>query len=411
MRSMRRNWVLGLAVAGLACAGGGTASSGAASPATAATPAGPAAGAAAADYLVGVASESGDIVTWLAPRGDSLVVDHVVPVGVMPADIDGPHNVAAAPDQRSYYVTIAHGTPYGTLWRFDAATDTVLGRAPVELFPTTIALTPDGELAFVANSDFHGDRPRVNPVSVVHTPTMTKITDVTACDMPHGVKSNNAGTRVYVSCMHSDEILEMDVSTLGIARRVKVGGGHAPAHAGHGRPVPPVPPVPGASAPEPQAAATAGGSPAKACSPTFVSVSPDDRRLYVACNGSDRLLVLDAATLAVEKEIPTGKGAYNVEPSPDGRWVVVTNKKDQSVSLVDARSLTETARVPTSKKIVHGVAFSPDGRRAYISAESIGADPGAVDVLDLATRKVVASIAVPAQPTGITIRRLGPRQP
>jgi len=401
---MRRNWVLGLAAAGLACAGGGTTSSPAASPAAADAPATEAAP--AADYLVGVASESGDIVTWLAPRGDGLAVHHVVPVGVMPADIDGPHNVAAAPDQRSYYVTIAHGTPYGTLWRFDAATDTVLGRAPVELFPTTIALTPDGELAFVANSDFHGDRPRVNPVSVVHTPTMTKITDVAACDMPHGVKSNNAGTRVYVSCMHSDEILEMDVSTLGIARRAKVGAGHAPAaHAGHGAPVPP---VPGAAAPEPQAA---GAASAKACSPTFVSVSPDDRRLYVACNGSDRLLVLDAATLAVEREIPTGKGAYNVEPSPDGRWVVVTNKKDQSISLVDARSLTEAARVPTSKKIVHGIAFSPDGRRAYISAESIGADPGAVDVLDLATRRVIGSIAVPAQPTGITIRRLGPRQP
>jgi len=72
-----------------------------------------------------------------------------------------------------------------------------------------------------------------------------------------------------------------------------------------------------------------------------------------------------------------------VEPSPDGRLVIVTNKKDQSVSLVDAAALTEVARIPTSKKVVHGVAFSPDGRLAYVSCESIGADPGAVDVIDL----------------------------
>ena len=117
-------------------------------------------------YRVVVVSESGDIVTWLKPNGGSLTVDRVVPVGIMPADIDGPHNVALVPDGKSYLVTIAHGVPFGTLWRFDLATDSVMGKATVELFPTTISVTPDGEFAFVANSDFHGDRPRINPVSI-----------------------------------------------------------------------------------------------------------------------------------------------------------------------------------------------------------------------------------------------------
>jgi YVTN family beta-propeller protein len=115
--------------------------------------------------------------------------------------------------------------------------------------------------------------------------------------------------------------------------------------------------------------------------------------------------VWDAETLTLIKEIPVGTGAYNVEPSPDGTLVIVTNKKAQSVSLVDTRSLTEIARIPTSKKIVHGVAFSPDGKYAYITAESIGADPGSVDMIDLASRTVVATVAVPAQPTGISLWR------
>ena len=49
-------------------------------------------------WRLAVVSESGDIVTWLAHRGDSLVVERVAPVGIMPADVDGPHNVAVAPD-------------------------------------------------------------------------------------------------------------------------------------------------------------------------------------------------------------------------------------------------------------------------------------------------------------------------
>jgi DNA-binding beta-propeller fold protein YncE len=134
-----------------------------------------------------------------------------------------------------------------------------------------------------------------------------------------------------------------------------------------------------------------------------VTVSKDDKRLYVACNYGNTVQVWDAATLTKLKDIPVGKGAYNVEPSPDGKFVIVTNKKDQTVSLLDAVRLAEITRIPTSKKIVHGVAYSPDSRFAYISSESIGADPGSVDVIDLAARKVVASVAVPGQPTGIAV--------
>jgi YVTN family beta-propeller protein len=137
--------------------------------------------------------------------------------------------------------------------------------------------------------------------------------------------------------------------------------------------------------------------------PTFVSVSPDDRRLYVACNHGNTLQVLDAGSLDLVKEIPVGTGAYNVEPSADGKWIIVTNKKAQSVSLVDPQSLTEVAKIATSKPLPHGVAYSPDGRFAFISQESVGIDPGAVDVIDLTTRARVATIPVPRQPTGITI--------
>jgi YVTN family beta-propeller protein len=329
----------------------------------------------APDCRIYVASESGDIVTQLTWDGRALTTLKAVPVGIMPAEIDGPHNVTVAPDGKYYYVTIAHGggTPSGSLWKMAVAGDTLLGRAAVEMFPTTISVTPDGDLAFVANSDFYGDHPRTNVVSVIYTPRMVPLTTIAACDMPHGVKVNHAGTTVYVSCMNSDELLEIDRQTLAITRRHKTG---------------------------------IGGGMAAGCSPTFVSVSPDDRRIYVACNHSNVLQVLDAATLELVKQIATGAGAYNVEPSPDGRWVIVTNKKDQSVSLVDATALTEAARIPTSKPFPHGIAYSPDNRFAFVSQESKGVDPGAVDVIDLSTKADVAHAAVPLQSTGLAVLRL-----
>lgn len=347
----------------------------------------PSAASAAAPYKVGVVSESGDIVSWFIPDGPRLIPDRVVPVGINPMDPDGPHNLAVSPDNRWYFISIAHGLPNGSLWRLDAVNDTVAGRAPLGLYPTTIGLTPDGEWALVANSDFHGEAGAVDPVSLVHVPTMTSITDVTACHMPHGSKSNRAGTAIYVTCMHSDEILEFSTSTLGITRRGMAGPGMpgmaAGAHADHGAP------------------AAADSS----CQPTYVAVSADDRSLYVACTHSNEMVVMDIATLSIQRRVPVGAGAYNVEVAPNGSVIVVTNKKGQSVSLIDPRSLTEVARIPTTKRIVHGVAFSPDSRYAYISQESIGADPGAIDVIDLSTRQKVFTVPVRAQPTGIAVWR------
>src|SRR2546422_7666306 len=217
-------------------------------------------------YRLYVVSESGDIVTQLTWDGTALHTVKTVPVGIMPADIDGPHNVTVSSDGKYYYVTIAHGTPYGTLWKMAVDGDSLLGRAPVEMFPTTISLTPDGELAFVANSDFYGDHPRTNGVSVIYTPQMARLTTIPACDMPHGVKVNHAGTKVYVSCMNSDEILELNRQTLAITRRHKTGVGMLMQHSM----------IPGHEVPP------GGGALVlmhEACSPTFVSVSPDDTRL------------------------------------------------------------------------------------------------------------------------------------
>lgn len=343
-------------------------------------------------YKVGVVSESGDIVSWFTPDGPNLVPDRVIHVGIMPTDPDGPHNLAVSADQRWYYISIAHGTPFGALWKYDAMTDEAVGHAPLQMYPTTIGLTPDGEWALVANSDFFGIHPETNAMTLVHLPDMQTINDFPACDMPHGSRSNHAGTFIYVTCMHGDQILEFDTQKLTFSHQGMAGPGMAGAMAGMAH---------GASAP---AAASADSS----CQPTYVAVSPDDRSLYVACNHSSEMVVMDVATMTVVRRIPTGAGAYNVDIAPDGSVIVVTNKKGKSVSLIDPRTWVESARVATTKGVVHGVAFSPDSRYAYISQESVGADPGAIDVIDLSTRQKVSTIPVPAQPTGIAIWRRTP---
>ena len=98
---------------------------------------------------------------------------------------------------------------------------------------------------------------------------------------------------------------------------------------------------------------------------------------------------------------PASLGSLSAQSPADGPH----NLAGKSASLIDPRALTETARVATTKGVMHGVAFSPDSRYAYISQESVGADPGLIDVIDLTPRQKVFTIPVPAPPTGIAVWR------
>ena len=333
----------------------------------------------AAPFTLYVASEAGDLVTRIAVDSGGWRKEKEIPVGQLATDLDGPHHVAVSPDRRHWYVSLAHGAPFGAVWKYAAGSDSLVGRVRVGMFPTTIGISPDGAWAYVPNSDFHGDRGHANDVSVLYLPDMRTVVEIPTCDMPHGSRFNHAGTAVYIACMMSDELVEIDPSRLAIARRVPLGAGGAASST-----------LPGQN-PD--------------CLTTFVSVSPDDRLIYLACSKSHEIQVRDARTLELVRRLAAGDGTYNVEPSPDGRWVLATNKKAQSVSVFDTRTWREAARVPTSKRIPHGIAFSPDGRFAFVSVESVGSDPGAVDAIDLTTLRRVASLEVPYQPTGIAVLR------
>jgi len=362
--------------------------------------------AASSPYTLYVSSESGDVVSRIevGPNGWRKVKE--ISVKLIANEVSGPHNVAVSPDGRFWYVSIAHGTPFGAVWKYTTGTDSLVGRVKVGMFPTTIGLSPDGDWAYIPNSDFHGDRGHENTLSVVYTPDLSSLTEIRACDMPHGSRWNHAGTRVYVACMMSDELLTIDPGAFSVSARVALGSGAPMSMVEHMKmETREDSALAAATKKKPGAASSTMSGQNPDCLTTFVALSPNDSLVYLACNHSNELQVRDARTLALIRRLPTGVGAYNVEPSPDGRLVLVTNKKDKSVSAFDTRTWTEAARIVTSKRIPHGIAFSPDGRYAFVTCESVGSDPGAIDAIDLSTFKVVASMPLALQPTGVAVWR------
>ena len=176
------------------------------------------------DYLLYVVAESADQLALVRFGPGGIRIEREHKVGMMPTEINGPHGVSVSPDGKWYYISIAHGTPYGTFWKYSTENDTLAGRVTLGSFPATVQLTPDGALAFVANFNVHGDMVP-SSVSVVSTDEMVEISRIQTCTMPHGSRVNPQGTHQYSACMMDDLLVEIDTRALGVSRHFMLAKG------------------------------------------------------------------------------------------------------------------------------------------------------------------------------------------
>ena len=392
-----RSATLCLVLAG--CAGGGTGGPGAEA-ATAA--AGPAATLSDFDgvHYVYVGAESADLIHRVRLDAEGVAVDATIPVGEMAVENEGPHGLNVSPDGAYLYMTTAHGVPDGKLWKFHAGPDTLVAD-PILLgnFPATLDLTPDGLYAFVANFNLHGEHVP-STVSVVYTPDLVEVAQIPTCTMPHGLRFAPDGIFAYSLCMMDDQLVEIDTRSFEVSRRFTVSTDQEAALTGYH--VPEI--LTGRLGMTRAEAPTHMGSMGMAepsCSPTWVQPAPDGRTLYVACNKSDEILVVDRERWSLERKFRAGRAPYNLGITPDGRILVASLKGAGQVQFFDAQSGESLAVVPSTTTVTHGVVITPDSRFAFVSVEGVGAEPGKVDVYELETFSLVGSAEVGQQAGGI----------
>lgn len=146
-----------------------------------------------------------------------------------------------------------------------------------------------------------------------------------------------------------------------------------------------------------------------------VAVSPDRRTAYVPIYGDSgvgragtdgsSMVVIDLPSRKITARL---KFDHGVRPhcvrydSHDG-LLYLTTELDQSITLVDPRTLKIVGRIPTGQPQSHMLVLSPDGRFGYTA--NVG--PGTVSVLDLAARKTLAIIPISTNTQRISISNDG----
>ena len=142
-----------------------------------------------------------------------------------------------------------------------------------------------------------------------------------------------------------------------------------------------------------------------------VIASPDGKTAYVPIYGNsgvgkpgtdgDHMVVIDLASRKVIGSVNFGRGIRPHCPlfGPKDGLLYVTTELDQTISIIDPKTLKIIGTVPTGQPESHMLALSHDGRRGYTA--NVG--PGTVSVLDMEARKTITVIPISGQTQRISV--------
>jgi DNA-binding beta-propeller fold protein YncE len=198
-------------------------------------------------------------------------------------------------------------------------------------------------------------------VAVVDLADLSVVATPVVCSGPHHAAVDPAGELVAVACSLSDEIVLLDASTLAERGRFTAGPEAGPP-----------------------------GEPA--LKPLNLGWSLDGRTLWVGLHlaGSVRAFRVDGGIIGT---VAVGNRPAQIALTSDGETLVVANRGDASLSLVDTR-------IPLQAEHPHGIALDDAHRLAFVSCEGTPQSAGRAVAVDLESESVLWSVEAGAYTLG-----------
>ena len=264
-----------------------------------------------------------------------------------------------------------------TGWRIKPAG----AQVPLDTFPMSSALSPDGKFLLVLNGGY-----RPPSISVIETNSMKEAARVPVADGWLGLAFSPDGRRVYVGGGSRYAVFEFTFSAEGELKPSRTFS-LAPA-------------------------ATPDAKPGEMDFVGDVAVSPDGRLLYAADLYHDSIAVINPQTQRVEGKIMTGRRPYRILFHPDGKTLFVSSWADGTVVQYEALTGSEMNRVRlgphTTDMVFSTLKIEDDDNgaryRLYVAAANTN-NVYVVGVSDTKTLKTIETLNVAMsarEPAGMT---------
>ncbi|MDO9381768.1 MAG: YncE family protein [Hyphomicrobiaceae bacterium] len=233
----------------------------------------------------------------------------------------------------------------------DPETDTIRGVLQLDTSPANLAVSPDGQRAFVAHAD-------IGRISIIDLPSWTVAVAIPAPGSPFGLAVSQSG-KLYAGDWNSDQVHEIDTATGRVLRSAVIG--KAPAH---------------------------------------LALTPDGQLLIAVARETNAVSIIDPASFTVKTTLAVERAPFAIALNPRGGSAVVANAQAGSASTIDLGKLTVTASVPVGA-MPYGVAYSGDGATVLITNQQ----SGTVSILGrpMGSPAGRAAIKVGSYPEGIAL--------
>jgi YVTN family beta-propeller protein len=259
-----------------------------------------------------------------------------------------PHHLMITPDQKSVLVANAAGDDVVFL---DPKTGDIQSRLPNIVDPYHIGYSPNKKW-FVAA----GNRLDRVDIYAAKNQELKLVKIVKAARTPSHIAFTNDSKLTFVTLQDSNELIAIDLASQEIVWRMPIGK-----------------------------------------MPAGVWMTPGDKHLLIGLTGSDLVQVVDWKQQKIIKEIKTGKGAHNFRPLGDKRHIFLTNRVDSTISIIDMEKLEKVADIKGLPSGPDCMDITADGKELWVTfrfAKKVG-------IIDIASRKLVATIPVGKSPHGI----------
>ena len=275
-----------------------------------------------------------------------------------------PTGVAVTPDGSLAYVTDASTS----VWVVDTASNSTIGKIAAGSDPEAIAITPDGKSAYVTSitcgqllCSGPDNPPQLASVEVIDTASNSLKATITIGTLPtvqtpgvllSAIGISPDGTRSYVSNVEGNQIWAIDTASNQVVAAI----------------------------------------PTTELGFVGLSISPDGSRLYAASVGNPSIVdVIDTKTSTVVSSIalPGNDVPTQIRMTPDGNYAYVTGDTGH-VWVIDTKQNATVATIQViSGQPLLDIAVAPDGTRAYIAC----GNTNSVYILDTTSNRIVGHIS------------------
>ena len=287
-----------------------------------------------------------------------------------------PHHVKVDPTGQHFYATLINSQQ---LWKFSSTTYELEGTVGIPFQPADLTFSPTGDTAYVTSFTS-------NPglVTLVDTRTMRALGSIYPpfSSLPHGIVISHDASKLFVTNAGSGNVAMINTADNSASL----------------------------------IALDTLGNPFSSVSPYLVDLTPDDRYLFVTdyAQGGENVYIIDLVSDPTKPSyvIPIGGRSVHVAVTPDGQSAFVCNLTTNSVHVISIPDFSVTTIANVGKQ-PHGVLFTPDGTKAYVTTENIlDPDPphhpssssvgvSYVYVIDVASLQILQEIEIGAFGAGI----------